>query len=361
MKRKIFKFFVNNWLTILLAFVPPIVVTYYFQREVRQLDIVLKSNTPVVQIEEQYSDEIAVFYKTNKIEALNVIELVVKNSGNRPIESDDFKRPLIFTFNGTVLPNPRLIDVTPKAIEPNLIQIEPNSLELEPLLLNQGDHFSFLVYLINSKASHSPVEISARISGIKEPRLRIEVDIPTMRNVRAKMLSWIIYTISLTVSLLSILYLWKKAKEATLDLSSFSKDLEILHRPSEIQSAAQRLARQLNISGQDYKANLLLLRIKIEEQLRELANRANISSDLKLSSIIELIRRLADREILSWRIAKGIAAVMPVINRELHASEAYLTKNEFENLQQFTLQLVAEIMRLNNQKEIADEPSKNKS
>jgi hypothetical protein len=240
MKRKIFKFFVNNWLIILLAFVPPIVVTYYFQREIRQLDVILKSNTPVVQIEERYSDEIAVFYKTNKIEALNVIELVVKNSGNRPIESDDFKHPLIFKFNGTVLPNPRLIDVIPKAIEPNLIQIEPNSLELEPLLLNQGDHFSFLVYLINSKASRNPVEISARISGIKEPRLRIEADIPTMRNVRAKMLSWIIYTISLTVSLLSILYLWKKAKEATLDLSSFSKDLEILHKPSEIQSAAQR-------------------------------------------------------------------------------------------------------------------------
>ena len=72
MKRKILKFFVNNWLMILLAFVPPILLTYYFQREVRQLDVVLKSNTPVVQIEERYSDGITVLYETNKIQALKL-------------------------------------------------------------------------------------------------------------------------------------------------------------------------------------------------------------------------------------------------------------------------------------------------
>lgn len=357
MKRKILKFFVNNWLTILLAFIPPIVITYYFQREVHQLDVVLMSNTPVVQIEERYSDGITVLYQTNKIEALNVLELAVRNSGNRPIENNDFKQPLTFTFNGTVLPNPKLLDPAPKSLKPQLKHVKPNTLELQPLLLNQGDYFSFLVYLIDSKAPRSPVDISARVSRIKEPRFRVEADYPGKRTSRTEFLSWLIAALGVVISLISLITLGKRFKEVTLEFSPSSGSVDIVLRPGETQSAAQRLAQELNLGGQDYKPNLLLLRIKIEEQLRELANKADFPLHIKLRSPTSLTKRLADRGILPGKIAGGIADVLPLINRELHASDAYLAKEEFESLLQFTLQLIAGLMQLNKQQETDSEQS----
>lgn len=264
MKRKILTFIVNNWLIILLAFIPPIIIGYYFQREVHQLDVVLMSNTPVVQIEERYSYGITVLYQTNRIEALNVLELAVKNIGNRPIEDNDFKQPLTFTFNGTVLPNPKLLDAAPKALKPKLNQIKPDILELEPLLLNPGDSFSFLAYLINSKAPSNPVDISARISKIKEPRFRVAGGYPTKGSTKSMFLGWILPILGVVVSLIAIITLGIRIKEVTLELTPSLGGIGVTLR-GQIQSAAQRLARELNIVGQDYKSNLLLLRIKIEE------------------------------------------------------------------------------------------------
>jgi hypothetical protein len=352
MNNKILKFFVNNWLTILLAFIPPVVITYYFQREVHQLDVVLKSNTPVVQIEERYSDGITVFYQANRIRTLNVLELAVKNSGNRPIEDNDFKQPLTFIFNGIVLPNPKLLDVVPKAVKPSLKQIKPNALELEPLLLNQGDRFSFLVYLIDSNVPGTPVDISARVSKIKEPRLRVEADYPVKRSTMAESAIWVFSVFGAGVSLTSLVLLWRRLREVTLEFSPTSGDsANIVRQSNEAQSIAKELMRELNFLGGDYKANLLLLRIKIEEQLRELAYKADIPSHLKLNSMISLARYLADRGILPGVLAGRIADVLPVINRELHANESYLSKKDLDSLQKYTLQLVGELVQLKNRQE----------
>jgi hypothetical protein len=227
-----------------------------------------------------------------------------------------------------------------------LKQTESNILELEPLLLNQGDHFSFLVYLIDSKAPVTPVKVSARVSGIKDPRFRVEAEYPGKSKIKLEVLSWVLAVFGVVVSLFSFLSLGKRFKEITLEFSPLG-NVGIVLRPGDQESAAQHLARELNISGQDYKANLLLLRIKIEEQLRELANKVDLPSNVKLRSPITLTRRLADRGILPGSIASRIADVLPLINRELHASDAYLAKEEFENLQQFTIQLVAELIQEN--------------
>lgn len=355
MKRKLITFFVNNWLTILLAFIPPIVITYYFQRDVRHLDIVLRSNTQVVQIEERYSDGITVFYQTNKIDTLNVLEVEVKNSGNRPIENTDFKQPLTLKFKGTVLLNPKPLDASPPELKPELTLVGRDTLKLEPLLLNQGDHFTFLAYLIDSPTPSEPFTVSARVSGIKSPRLRDESDHPGKRQIKIEFLSWFLGVVGAIISLISFLSLGKRFKEITLEFSPWNAGIGVTLRPSDRESTVQSLARELSISGQDFKANLLLLRIKIEEQLREMANRVDLPSHMKLTSPTSLTRQLSAQGVLPGQVAAGIADVLPVINRELHASEAYLSRKEFESLQQFTLQLVAELTRLNQAQEKSSE------
>ena len=347
---KISKFFINNWLTILLAFIPPILITYYLERDVYQFDVALKSNTAVIQIEKQYSDGISVFYHTNRIEALNALEFTVKNSGNRPIEDSHFKKPLTFIFNGSVLPNPRLVSVQPKDLSPILKQTATNELVLSPLLLNEGDHFSFLAYLVDSKTPYSPVSISARITNIKEPRLHIEAPCPSKNPTKAQALSLILGIVGSLVSIFSIITLGKRFKEVTLEISPlYRTGFRNLHA-HEASFPIQRLAQELGIGGQDYKSNLLLIRIKIEEQLRELANRVEIPSHIKQRSPIYLTRHLGERGVLPGKVVDELLNVLPLINRELHTSNSYLEDSEYENLRRLALLLVGMLMGLNGQK-----------
>lgn len=346
MKTKILTFLANNWLTILLAIIPPIVIYQYLERDASQLDVILKTNTPVVQIAEQFSQGISVLYQSNRIASLNVLEIEVRNSGNRPIEASQFEEPLIFTFDGSVLPNPKVINVEPLALAPHLTSTSSNEFTLTRLLLNRGDRFSFLTYLIDSKTPATPLSIFARVTGVKDPRLINQAAYPNKKKANADILHILALVLGGLISAASATMLARRFKEITLDIGPGGGP-NISVRFGDVRSAAQKLASDLNIRTHDFKSSILLLRIKLEDQLRELASRLALPADVKLRSPSQLSRRLSEMGILPQDIAAGIADVLPVINRELHATETYLSQNEWERLQQMSLELVAALMKLN--------------
>jgi len=346
MKKKILAFVINNWLTLLLAIIPPLAMYYYFERDSWQLNVELKNNTPVVHVAGKYADNISIYFQSNRIDSLNVFEFEIRNSGNRPIEAEQFKDPLCLMFSGTVLPSPSIIDKSPVSLSPSLSISSSNRLVLSPLLLNRDDHFSFLLYVVNCTNQADPVSVSARISGVKDPRFINHTEQPNRNRSVIDNLAFVLGIIGGIVSILSIARLTRRIKEISIDLSSGGVPSLSIHL-GEVKAAAQQLGHDLKIDQHDLKSSLLLLRIKIEDQLRELASRTALPDGVKIKSPIFISRQLVNAGILPKDIAAGIMDILPIMNRELHASETYLTTSEWKRLQQLSLQIIAALIKIN--------------
>lgn len=334
MNSKILTFLRNNWLTILLAFIPPLVITYYFQRESVDLSVTLLGNTSVVKIEKRFSKGIRVLLNDQEIDSLAVVDLSIKNNGNRPIRKADFEEPVSFKYSGLVVSQPEVLATSPDSLKPEIQNPSTDVLELKPLLLNPGDYFTFRAYVLDPKDLTDPVAISGRVYGVKTIGYEKAIDSKT----KMSWLGALFAVIGVIISVISALQLLRRAREITFRVPMFEMKLDLPSR------SVEKIAKDLRISEQDWKSSLLLIRIKLEEQLRELASRSNLPAKGGVSS---LYRNLRDKQILDSSIAAGVADVLPVINRELHASESYLSPNDFKGLQDIGLKLVMAIEEIN--------------
>lgn len=335
MNSKLLTFLRNNWLTILLAFIPPIIITYYFQREKIELSVELQGNTSVVQVEKRFAKDISVNYNGQEINSLSVLDISVKNTGNRPIRKADFEDPVHFNYTGLIVPPPEVLNKSPNSLKPSFEKETDGALKLKPLLLNPGDSFSFRTFIIDPKNNETPVAVTGRIVGVKTI---IFEKADTTKSEYALIGAIIGILVSFLVSGTSVLQLLKKAREITFKTPMFEVKMDLPPR------AVEKIAEDLRISEQDWKSSLLLIRIKLEEQLRELASRKNVPAKGGVSS---LTRKLLERQIINPTISAGVADVLPIINRELHASESYLSPGDFKNLRDFSLQLILSLEKQN--------------
>ena len=137
---------------------------------------------------------------------------------------------------------------------------------------------------------------------------------------------------------IALLLLGKRLREVTFRVPPIGEFT--LHMPAGSQES---LAKRLRISSQDWKSSILLIRIKLEEQLREMAAEAGLPERERLRGVGSLSRSLQTHRILNARLGRVIANLIPVINREVHASESCLSRDEFENTVKLGLGVVAEI------------------
>ncbi len=332
MKSKFLTFTRNNLLIILLAFTPPIFVAYYFQRENLELSVTILNNTDVVYVDKQFADGIKILYNNEKINSLTVVDLKIENTGNRPIERNQFDSPMEFKYNGIIPPKPEIITALPKTLNPKLNFQSPSSYKLEPLLLNEDDTFTFRANIINSVNRKNPVEVLARIVGIKSINIINDARANTTKYTAIIVIS----IVALVASAFSLISLLSRLREITLKVPFVELTLSELSKDDEA-----KMAEVLNINEQNIKSSLLLIRIKIEEQLRQLAIRINLPEQRKLRSIHNLVKILRQKDVLSPKIASDITEVLPIINRELHASESYLSTKEFKSLHSFSIELIS--------------------
>lgn len=339
MTRRLLEFAKKNWLTIVLAIVPPLVIWYFLQRESLELTAKILVDVPVVSVRQEYGGEIELHYRGEPVDGLRVVEVEVANTGTRPLERSAFDSPVTFAFGSGNVTDPVILRTRPNSLKPQL-RISDGNVALDPLLLNPGDTFVFRSFVVGGGTQSPVIRVSGRVRGVSEILLRRASDTepvwPLILGVVGVVLGGILSTIS-------VVRLGMKVSRLTVRLPA-GLVIELAQRlerdPGTAAKAAQ-LAKELEISQHDAKANLLFLRLRIESLLRDLARRADLPRRYQLGSMVRLSEQLSREGIIPQEISSAIADISPVLNRELHEAESYLSDEEFTSLQRLSLNVIA--------------------
>ena len=151
---------------------------FFLDQPRREITVNLEPPIPLISLKESVNQELRIFYKERPLESSNIYTLnsQIVNSGNEPIEEEDYSKPIKFIFNQ----NDKLISVSskfePDNITVRLIKISDNEAELDELLLNQGDkiYSTFLVQSKNHTLITKNLNITARIKGINQIKKIVE-------------------------------------------------------------------------------------------------------------------------------------------------------------------------------------------
>lgn len=345
--RPIVTFVRRNALQIVLAFAAPALLWFFTQRESRKLSVVLVANVPVVSLDARYSDSVTVRYGTREITALSVLEFVVENAGNRPIRRTDFDMPLRVVFDGRIVGQSAPLFLDQSNLRPVLTVVPPDTVLVEPLLLNPGDRFGFRIFVVDARSSQVTAQVFARISGIP----RVVLKLPNEDDERA-VPSPIIIAVIITVSVLSAFSVIRQVG-TVMRLRNAIGTLEspLRNDPTDqSETPIEKLADELGIKDHDVKANLMLLRLKLEEQLRILARAADLGSQYERGSILTLVRALEQDGRLSHELAAGIKDLAPIMNRELHEISAYASDTDLGRVQNGILNAITLLERESQRK-----------
>ena len=345
MFNKILKFIKSNALIISLAFLPPIIIWIFFQRENRAIIITIEKNVSVVSVDKKYSQGITVKYLANEINSLYVCDITIQNSGNRPIIKTDFDTPITIEFSGKTASMPHTILAEPPSLKPIFQSKTPNFIELKPLLLNPDDKFTFRNIVIDSPDNNPVKNVFGRIKGVKN--ISIDNKIEGHKNLK-EIKFWFIFVISILaviISSISAAFIFKRFISSVTLKFPYKTTVELSNKLESnpgIAAHTKALAEKLKIDNYDIKSNLLLLRLKIENQLLDLSRKNNLRVDQR-QSIPKIAIELSKRGLIPHDVVSSMLDILPSLNRELHSSESYLNNEEFEALQRLSLNIIAAI------------------
>lgn len=335
---KLKKFLKANILIIILAIVPPLTIWYFLQRDTKELEISIVANVPVISIEEKFADGIEVQFNKKHISSLYVIDIKIHNAGNRTIERSDFDMPLTLAFNGTVISPVQVVRAEPQDL-PVTLETKGEKVIIKPMLLNSGDSFVLRTRVSDVTTGAYPVKANTRIKGVKKVDvIKAETDKGTLKAFMIGVVSSILAAISLVASI----KLLRRVRGLVISMpGGIEIELSKLEKTKDTSKRALELANILQISRHDFKSNLLILRLKIEGQLRELARAANFGKRDQIGSISRISQKLEERGLIDHSVGTLIRDISPIMNRELHESESYLSEEEFAELQRMALSIVA--------------------
>jgi len=339
MLNKLWPFIKKNALTIALAIIPPILIWYFLQKDSSDLSVTVISESSVVSVDSKFSDGIEIYHNKKPINGLFVADIKIRNNGNRPIEKADFDAPLRLAFNGEVIKPVKLISSDPNGL-PVVTSVDKQSVVINPLLINPDDTFSIQVKVVNPSESELRIEPSARIKSINRLSFQPYSDVETPWY---SFLLGVIASILAAISVIAGKNLLQQARLISISLPGITVELtRELESNQDIGQRMNELAEKLSISGHDFKSNLLFLRLKIESQLREILALNNIKVK-NIGSINFLSRELNKANLIDHKVVSLIRDIMPAMNRELHESESYLSKEEYEMLQKAALSVIASL------------------
>ena len=338
MLHKIGIFIKKNALFIILAILPPIGIWFFFQKERCDISVSVISSIPVISLDSDFSQDVEILYKSKPVESLYVADIRITNEGNKSIEKTDFDHPLQITFNGEVIGPVEVVSTKPMNL-PVKTNVSKNILTISPMLLNAGDSFLLRSKVASPKEDKLSISTSARIKGIQ----KIDFNPISEQDKWYSFSLGVIASILAGISLISGKTLYKNYKKMIISLGMTSELIQKLESKTKLSNRVKELAERLEIPDHDYKSNILLLRLKIESQLRELARKTKLDARSYIGTITNLSRKLASAGILDKEVMSLIHDISPAMNRELHEKEIYLSKSEFEALQNAALSVIAAI------------------
>jgi hypothetical protein len=141
----------------------------WWTRSIKAVSYEVVSQTPLVSLQDSAARQLQVLYNGQPVADVSLIVLRVQNTGNEPIPTVDYEKPITFQFGeGAQVLSAEITEMTP----PNLgasVRLTPNSVELAPTLLNSED-----TLLVKALISGSAIKVTAdaRIVGVRELLVR---------------------------------------------------------------------------------------------------------------------------------------------------------------------------------------------
>lgn len=152
-----------NWIELLMGIVltniPAYLIAYYFYRKQKLQKILSKKIISITSLisKNGSTNELDIFYHGEKLNNPNVILIKFINNGNIPIQSSDFVKPIIISFNDiNKIISSEITDLTTTQTDSEVI--------IKPLLINIGEYF--IVKIIVDGVLYQ-TNFNTRIVGIK--------------------------------------------------------------------------------------------------------------------------------------------------------------------------------------------------
>lgn len=145
---------------------------YNKNRPIKELQIVMDSSISLIDVKPEARQDIEIFYRGQKVQNINLLQLSIINRGNQPILKSDYSENLSFLFDeGTQIVDASKISSEPTNIEV-LLNVSNNQVVLSPILLNPEDSVKLRLLVISNNMSPTVIEdIRGRIVGIKDLRI----------------------------------------------------------------------------------------------------------------------------------------------------------------------------------------------
>lgn len=124
--------------------------------------------TQLVNVHSEAKDRIKIFFGERQIQQAHLIEIGLKNTGNRPIKESDFERPLTVDLGGGFAMTAEIAEVNPPELKPEVVltgTADRTGIQLRPLLLNPGDSLTLKVL---ARDFRGEVHFDYRIVGVNE-------------------------------------------------------------------------------------------------------------------------------------------------------------------------------------------------
>jgi len=137
---------------------------YIKQRRIKNLSYQIRSITPLLSLSEEVKGILQILYKGKLVDQVHLIRLRLLNSGNTPIQSSDFEKPVSIDFgNKAKILSASILKTDPENLTPSL-KIKKNSVVLSPLLMNKGDTINIKILVSRFE---EVIQLDGRIVGVK--------------------------------------------------------------------------------------------------------------------------------------------------------------------------------------------------
>ena len=142
------------------------IVLYRTQRRRKALSYEIISRTPLLSIGDEIKGKLQILFDGKPVQDIHLIVLKIINSGNVPIVSTNYERPVNLSFgeNSWIL-TAEVSETDPEDLRAT-VNIENAKVALEPVLLNGGD--SITLKLLVSQLGE--INVDGRIVGVKDIR-----------------------------------------------------------------------------------------------------------------------------------------------------------------------------------------------
>jgi len=295
----------------------------------------------MLSIDNSIQKPVTVLYNGKSVNSINAVIVTIRNSGNKPIEADKFAKEISINFEEEVAATPDVIYKKPEQIEPTIKLID-NVVFISPLLLNEDDSFSFRVLLINSKEHILIPKIGGRITGISQINIK-NVPKNDQENIYPKLISGYLekYAITFTLILAAItglLTLFSELKKYYDTRKSLVHIKESPYTEWHKQTNVNDIEINLKIGDHGRKSTMFLIRLKIESLLNDLSKKYLHTTFNK--PIRFITDRLVAHDIIKRKTASAIYDITPILNKEIHNNDSYITDDDFDRIKKMALTII---------------------